>query len=251
MAKFLDFEPFIDDGEEDFMSYVERFDHYWKVTQNKDDSVKKCAFITAIGKRPYKTLKDLLLPAKPEDKSFVEIVAVLRDHYSPGSKVIALRFKFDRRYQMEGETISAFAVELRHMAARCDFGPFLDDALRDRFVAGLSDASIQASLLTKKELIFETAYDLARSAELAAKESKGFRPTSDKTFRHEDVPVIQKGQQRQNARTSAGLATGKWTDDSIISFQLSARITSQPEARIQTYNFQDGSIKQTPWRPEK
>ncbi|XP_065282647.1 uncharacterized protein [Dermacentor albipictus] len=208
MAKFLDFESFIDDGEEDFMSYVERFDHYWKVTQNKDDSLKKSAFITAIGKRPYKTLKDLLLPAKPEDKSFVEIVAVLREHYSPGSKVIAERFKFNRRYQMEGETISAFAVELRHMAARFDFGPFLDDALRDRFVAGLSDASIQASLLTKKELSFETAYDLARSAELAAKESKGFRPTSDKTFLDEDVHVIQKGQQRQKARTSAGLAAG-------------------------------------------
>ncbi|XP_072145334.1 uncharacterized protein [Dermacentor andersoni] len=197
MAKFLDFEPFVDDGKEDFMSYVERFDLYWKVTQNKDDSLKKSAFITAIGKRPYKTLKDLLLPGKPEDKSFNEIVAVLREHYSPGSKVIAERFKFNRRYQMEGETISAFAVELRHMAARCDFGPFVDDALRDRFVAGLSDASIQASLLKKKELSFETAYDLARSAELAAKESRGFRPASDKTFLDEDVHVIQKGQQRQ------------------------------------------------------
>ncbi|XP_075527088.1 uncharacterized protein LOC142559366 [Dermacentor variabilis] len=207
MAKFLDFEPFVDDGE-DFMSYVERFDHYWKVTQNKDDSLKKSAFITAIGKRLYKTLKDLLLPVKPEDKSFNEIVAVLREHSSPGSKVIAERFKFNRRYQMEGETISAFAVELRHMTARCDFGPFLDDALRDKFVAGLSDASIQASLLKKKELSFETAYNVARSAELAGKESKGFRPTSDKTFLDEDVHVIQKGQQRQKARTSAGLAAG-------------------------------------------
>ncbi|XP_072145332.1 uncharacterized protein [Dermacentor andersoni] len=196
MAKFLDFEPFVDDGEEDFMSYVERFDHYWKVTQNKDDSLKKSAFITAIGKRPYKTLKDLLLPAKPEDKSFNEIVAVLREHYSPGSKVIAERFKFNRRYQVEGETISAFAVELRHMAARCEFGPFLDDALRDRFVAGLSDASIQASLLKKKELSFETAYDLARSAELAAKESRGFRPASENTFLDEDVhPPVKTGLQ--------------------------------------------------------
>ncbi|XP_075556552.1 uncharacterized protein LOC142588603 [Dermacentor variabilis] len=208
MAKFLDFEPFVDDGEEDFISYVERFDHYGKVTQNKNDSLKKSAFITAIGKRPYKTLKDLLLPAKPEDKSFNEIVAVLKEHYSPGSKVIAERFKFNRRYQMERQTISVFAVELRHMAARCDFGPFLDDALRDRFVAGLSEASIQDSLLKKKELSFETAYDLARSAELAAKESKGFRQTSDKTFLDEGVHVIQKSQQRQKARTSAGLAAG-------------------------------------------
>ncbi|XP_075535010.1 uncharacterized protein LOC142570519 [Dermacentor variabilis] len=197
MTNFLDLEPFVDDGEEDFMSCVEIFNHYWKVTQNKDDSLKKCAFITAVGKRPYKTVRDLLLPAKPKDKSFDEIIAVLREHFSPGSKVIAETFKFNRRYQVEGETIFAFAVELRHMAARCDFGPFLDDALRDRFVAGLSDASIQASLLKKKELCFGTAYDLARSTELAAKESKAFRPTSDKTFLDEGVHVIQKGQQRQ------------------------------------------------------
>ncbi|KAL1444097.1 hypothetical protein MTO96_030051 [Rhipicephalus appendiculatus] len=140
----------VEGGDEDFNSYVERFEHCWKVTQIEDSGLKKSAFITALGKRPYRTLKNLLLPAKLDDKSFEDLVSVLKEHYAPGSQVIADRFKFNCRHQLEGESVSAFAVELRHMAAKCAFGNFLDDALRDRFVAGLSNPAIQATLLKKK-----------------------------------------------------------------------------------------------------
>lgn len=176
MSKFWEFDAYVEGGDEDFSSYVERFNHYWKVTQIEDDSLKKSAFITALGKHPYKTLKDLLLPSSPEEKSFEDLVKVLKEHYAPGSQVIAERFKFNRRYQLETETVSTFAVQLRHLAAKCAFGNFLDDALRDRFVAGLRNPAIQAALLKKKELNFETACELARTTELAEKESRSFRP---------------------------------------------------------------------------
>lgn len=74
-------------------SYVEHWDHYLKVTQIEDGNLKKFAFITALKKRPYKTLKDVLLPATREDKSFEDVVNVLKEHYVLGSQVIAERFK--------------------------------------------------------------------------------------------------------------------------------------------------------------
>ncbi|KAL3226032.1 hypothetical protein MRX96_025251 [Rhipicephalus microplus] len=108
-------------------------------------------------KRPYRTLKDFLLPAKPGDKSFEDIVSVSQEYYTPGSQVIADRLKFIRRHQLEDESVSEFTVELQHMAAKCAFGNSLDDALRDRFVAVLSNPATQAKLLKKKELNFEKA----------------------------------------------------------------------------------------------
>ncbi|KAH9384861.1 hypothetical protein HPB48_026890 [Haemaphysalis longicornis] len=116
-------------------------------------------------KKAYKTLKDLLLPAKPEEKTFEDLVKVLSDHYEPSSQVIAERFKFNRRYQGEGESVAAFAVTLKHTAAKCNCGTFLDDALRDRFVAGLRNSTIQTGLLKKKELTFESACVFAKSVE--------------------------------------------------------------------------------------
>lgn len=63
--------------------------------------------------------------------------------------MIAARFKFNRWHHLEAEAVSAFAVELRQKVAKCAFGIFLDDALCDRFVAGLRNTVIQATPLKK------------------------------------------------------------------------------------------------------
>nr|XP_037282355.1 uncharacterized protein K02A2.6-like [Rhipicephalus microplus] len=54
-------------------------------------------------------------------KTFEDLVKVLSGHYEPSSQVIAERFKFNRRYQGEGESVAAFAVTLKHMAAKCNY----------------------------------------------------------------------------------------------------------------------------------
>lgn len=54
------------------------------MTRIDDELLKTSALITAIGKRAYKTVKDLLLPAKLEEK-YDDLVLVLKDRYAPGS----------------------------------------------------------------------------------------------------------------------------------------------------------------------
>ncbi|KAM7308120.1 uncharacterized protein ISCGN_011754 [Ixodes scapularis] len=138
MATIGRFDQFIEDGDEDFESYVERFEHFLKASK---------------------------------------LVQTLRGHYVPKPSVIAERFRFNRRFQQEGETVAAFAVELKRLAASCDFGAFLDEALRDRFVAGLCDRGTQAELLKKSKLTFKNACDIARSIELASQESRDLQPS--------------------------------------------------------------------------
>ncbi|XP_037572298.1 uncharacterized protein LOC119454435 [Dermacentor silvarum] len=175
MATMGRFNQFIEDGDEDFQSYVERFGHFMKASQVSDD-LKVSVFKTVIGKKAYKTLKTLLEPEKPENKTYEQLVQTLQKQYAPKASVIAERFKFNRRFQQDGETVAAFAVELKRLATSCDFGAFLDEALRDRFVPGLCDKETQVELLKNSKFTFRNACDIARCIELARKESRDIQP---------------------------------------------------------------------------
>ena len=58
-------------------------------------------------------------------------------------------------------------AELRRLASSCEFGDFLDDALRDGLVCGLSNEAAQRRLLTEAKLTFTGALELAKSQEIA------------------------------------------------------------------------------------
>ena len=67
----------------------------------------------------------------------------------PQRIVIAEQFNFYCRCQGEGESVGDFVAELRRLASSCEFGDFLDDALRDRLVCGLSNETAQRRLFTE------------------------------------------------------------------------------------------------------
>lgn len=51
-------------------------------------------------------------------------------------KQYAERFRFHRRHQTEGKTLTDYIVDLKRLASTCKFGHFLNDALRDQLVCG-------------------------------------------------------------------------------------------------------------------
>ena len=84
---------------------------------------------------------------------------------------IAERFRFHKRHQLEGETVSAYLAELKTLSLHCEFGTNLDDSLRDRLVCGLNNALIQKRLLSERDLTLAKATQIALSMEAAAKDS--------------------------------------------------------------------------------
>lgn len=54
MASLGQFERFDEDEDEDFESYVERFEHYVRAVKVSDD-LKVSTFVTAMGKKTYRT----------------------------------------------------------------------------------------------------------------------------------------------------------------------------------------------------
>ena len=162
-------DPF-NNAEEDWPTYVERLEQYFEVN-SLSDSKKVPALISLIGSKTYGLLKNLSAPTKPSSKSYGELVNILTSHLSPKPLVIAERFRFHKRDQKEGERVSVYQAELRKLAEHCNFGEYLNEALRDRFVCGLRAGSIQKRLLAEDKLTLKKATEIATAMETAARDA--------------------------------------------------------------------------------
>ncbi len=128
---------------------------------------KRAIFLTVNGPAAYKLLRSLISPAKPTEKTFAELVEVMKQHYNPKPSEIVQQFKFNSRFQQQGELIAKFVSELRSLAEFCDFGATLEVMLRDRIVCGVSKSSVQRRLLSEENLSFKKAMDLPLGMEAA------------------------------------------------------------------------------------
>ena len=60
-------------------------------------------------------------------------------------------------------------MALKELSMHCDFGTFLNDALRDHLVCGLYKEATQKRLLTEGELTFKKACEITQAMEMAYK----------------------------------------------------------------------------------
>ena len=128
--------------------------------------------LTVIGAKNYSIIRSLVAPVLPKDKGFDELKGVLKAHCQPKRLLVAESCCFYQRAQAAGELVQDFVADLRCLAISCEFGEFLDQALRDRFVCRLKSEAIQKKLLAEDKWTIARAVEQARGMEVAAVESK-------------------------------------------------------------------------------
>ena len=85
--------------------------------------------------------------------------------------MIAERYKFYESKQERGESLTQYLAKLWKQAEHCNFGQFLEEALRERFVSCLESGTIKKALLVKKDLTLNTAVEIGVSCEMATEET--------------------------------------------------------------------------------
>ena len=160
---------------DNWLAYIERIEQYFIANEITTEEKKRGVLLTVIGSETYNLLRSLVSPEKPSEKSFTQIVNTLKSHLNPKPIVIAERFKFYSRGQLPGEAINAYVAELRKKTEYCEFGAFLEEAIRDKFVCGLSNSSIRKRILSEKDLTLEKAISLASSIEASIKENEAMK----------------------------------------------------------------------------
>jgi len=163
-----------DSRTEDWASYTERLTEYFTANDVKSADKKQAILLSGVGPSTYQVILNLVAPDKPTEKTFDQLVKVVKGHYQPTPSVIVQRFKFNTRSQKPGESISSFVAELRWLAEHCDYEATLEDMLRDRLVCGISDGSLQRRLLAEPNLKFKKALEKLKrqSKELQQKQQR-------------------------------------------------------------------------------
>lgn len=170
MAYYIGRLDVFDSSTEDWNTYVERLEQFFAANEVAADKYVP-VLLSAMGGKAYSLLRNLTAPNKPADKTYDDIVEVMRAHLSPKPLLIAERYRFHKRNQAKEETVVAYVAELKRLSEHCQFGTGLDDALRDRLVCGIRHEGIQKRLLTEVDLTFKRALEISVSMETAAKDA--------------------------------------------------------------------------------
>ena len=104
-----------------------------------------------------------------QDKTYTELVGILKEHSSPKPSETVQRFSFNSWFRQPEESVSTFVSELRSLAKFCNFGTALEDMLQDWLVCGINDSAIQQKLLLQCNLTFDKVLEMMLSHETAVR----------------------------------------------------------------------------------
>ncbi len=164
---------------EDWISYTERLEHYFTANgiAAGHGETRRAILLSVCGPSTYQLIRNLVSPAKTSEKTYAQLVQLVKEHQQPTPSFIVQCYNFHTRVQQLNESISDFVAQLRKLSEHCRFGDQLDEMLRDRLVCGYRNKQLQCKLLTESELSYDKAFKLARAAETAQQEAKDFTLT--------------------------------------------------------------------------
>ena len=169
---------------------------YFEANVITDESRMKAIFLSAVGARTYKLLRNLTAPSKLRERSFTDLREALCNHYNPKPSVMVQRLRFNSRVRPRGESVAEFVFVLRELFEFCVYGETLNEMLRDRLVCGIDDESTQRHLLAEKKLLFARALEKAHATEATGKNTREMMVSKvvDKTEEEEGAAAVRRMQ---------------------------------------------------------
>ena len=101
--------------------YLERLEQYFVANSVPADSAEshkwRAILISVIGAKAYDVRSDLCSLTPPSVKMYAQLTTILTNHFAPKKLVIAERYWFHNCTQHKGESVTAFAANLKHLAS--------------------------------------------------------------------------------------------------------------------------------------
>ncbi|XP_055543420.1 uncharacterized protein LOC129728971 [Wyeomyia smithii] len=148
--------------------WVKRLENVFSIYGVADEIMRKSLLLHYMSAETYDIVCDKIAPVTPREKSYAEIVDVLEGFFNPQPLEISENFRFkchqkgDENAASPNETVDEYLVALRRIAVTCNFGAYLERALRNQLVFGIKRNDIRSRLLEKSQLTLQNARDIAR-----------------------------------------------------------------------------------------
>ena len=203
MNTLLDKENQWNGDKKTLQSWIERFEIQLDLLEVTDEAKQRKSFLAAIGTDGYEMLRNLFTPTKPKDVEYPELKEKLLEFVNPVPVTMMERYNFSQCSQRKGENVTEFLSRVKRAAEFCDYGQHYAEAIKDRFVFGLSDINTQKVLLAESELTVEKAHAKALAREQAGLHTKTINPgTNVSSFEQVDQVVAKKFKTPVSNKTS-------------------------------------------------
>ena len=87
MASLLGTVGAFQEGQEDWTCYCERLEQFFQANGIGDEGKRRAVLLSACGGSVYQSIRNLVAPGKPSNKSFSELVKLFRTHFCPSLSV--------------------------------------------------------------------------------------------------------------------------------------------------------------------
>lgn len=155
--------------------WVERLETAFAIYNVTVNNLRRNFLLHLMGAETYEIACDKVAPQNIREMEYQQIVDTLEAHFNPQPLEISENFRFkcrrqgDKNASSPEETVDEYLVALRRIAVTCNFGTYLETALRNQLVFGLKRNDIRGRLLERRQLTLQDARDIAVSMELSLK----------------------------------------------------------------------------------
>ncbi|XP_052753936.1 uncharacterized protein K02A2.6-like [Galleria mellonella] len=138
-----------DELHESFGSYIQRLNNYINLKGVTSPVTKLQIFLNCIGAKYYQVLKNITAPDTLENKTYEQLVEILKNHIAPEPGEVTQQHKFCLRIQNENESIANYVAGLKEIGGKCNFicnsckSTTFDTHLRVQFIRGLRSSEIK------------------------------------------------------------------------------------------------------------
>ena len=108
-----------------------------------------------------------------DKERYQPVIQKFDEFFQVRRNVIFERARFNRRNQLDGESIEEYLTALYSLVENCDYGALRDQLLRDRIVVGIRDTSLSERLQLDPTLTLEKARTMVRAVAIQGKQLRG------------------------------------------------------------------------------
>lgn len=118
----------------------------------KEAKRKRAVLLSGMRAQTYDLMRNLLSPSKPGDRSYEDLVKLLKDYFQPKTIKIMQRWIFNARNRKPDKSVSDYVTALRKLTQDCNISDSSTVMLKDWLVCSIDDEGVQWKLLVEDTL---------------------------------------------------------------------------------------------------
>ncbi|GBN60288.1 hypothetical protein AVEN_49034-1 [Araneus ventricosus] len=107
-----------------------------------------------------------------EQDDFDIVLKKFNDHFVVKKNTIFERAQFNKRVQLDGESVNTFITALYTLSEHCEYGVLHDELIRDRIVVGIRDKNLSEKLQLDADLTLTKVIERVRLSEVVKEQQE-------------------------------------------------------------------------------